>query len=252
VGLIQSPDLNESSGLAASRRFPGTFWSHNDKGNRPVLFAISRQGATQAQFLVAGKTILDWEDIALDAEGRLYIADTGNNEGARMAVAVHRLPEPNPATASPASSLSVQHSWDLRFPNAPFDSEGFFVHDAHGYLVSKVTKDRRAELFRFPLAHPEREPVVLEFVAQLPVTSPVTGADLSPDGRRLALVCKSGVFSFLIEGNPARAAQADPARVKFKHDAIEAVCFVPEGLLVSAESREIFLFDDPALRNPGP
>jgi hypothetical protein len=37
-----------------------------------------------------------------------------------------------------------------------------------------------------------------------------------------------------------------PAHTKFKHEHIEGCCFVPEGLLATAETREIFLFTDPA------
>src|SRR5436190_4224224 len=75
TGEIVDSELTESSGLVASRTFPGVFWTHNDHGSIPQLFAISRFGGTLGKFKVTGATISDWEDISIDAAGNLYLAD---------------------------------------------------------------------------------------------------------------------------------------------------------------------------------
>jgi hypothetical protein len=113
--------------------------------------------------------------------------------------------------------------------------------------VSKVFKDARAQIYRFPLA-PSKEPALLELVATTKIESPVTGADISPDGRMIGLVAKSGAFVYRIDGDVARAGKGKPYQAKFRHDSIEGCTFVPEGLLATAESREVFLFTDPAFR----
>ena len=41
LGAINDPSIDESSGLAASRRNPGLLWTHNDSGNPPYLFATN-------------------------------------------------------------------------------------------------------------------------------------------------------------------------------------------------------------------
>src|SRR5436190_23943580 len=64
LGVTTDPDLTENSGLVASRNFPGIFWTHNDHGSSPRLFAISRNGFALAKFRVTGATIADWEDIS--------------------------------------------------------------------------------------------------------------------------------------------------------------------------------------------
>ena len=33
-------EVRESSGLAVSRAYPGVFWTHNDSGDRPRLYAL--------------------------------------------------------------------------------------------------------------------------------------------------------------------------------------------------------------------
>jgi len=64
TGTIQDPDITESSGIVASRRFPGVFWTHNDDGGQPVLYAIGKRGQALGRVAVDGVTVKDWEDIA--------------------------------------------------------------------------------------------------------------------------------------------------------------------------------------------
>jgi hypothetical protein len=86
--------------------------------------------------------------------------------------------------------------------------------------------------------------LTLELVAATKIESPVAGADISPDGRLLALVAKSGAFVYRIDGDVAKAGKRKVYQTKFRHEHIEGCCFVPEGLLATAESREIYLFTD--------
>jgi len=51
------------------------FWTHND-GHSPYLFAVTRKGQTIRAYQV-GASFVDWEDIAVDAAGNLYLADIG-------------------------------------------------------------------------------------------------------------------------------------------------------------------------------
>jgi hypothetical protein len=244
IGRIGSPAITESSGLAASRRHPGVFWTHNDKGSKPRLFAITREGNLLAQFKIEGVKIADWEDIAIDDEGRLYLGDIGNNEGKRSDVEIYGVDEPDPT--STRGTLQPNRIWRLQYPVKPFDAESLFVHQGAGYVISKVTKDRQAEIYRFALE--DSGPRTLESTAKLPITSPVTGADISPDGKRIGVVCKAGAYVFRVDGDVAKAGSVTPWNTRFRHESIEACCFVPEGLMATAESREIFLFNEEAFR----
>jgi hypothetical protein len=243
IGRLISGRLTECSGVVASRQYPGTFWVHNDGGGqkRQVLYAISRTGQDKGEFRLADVFLTDWEDIAIDDQKHIYIADIGNNEGRRDEIAVHQLDEPDPVTGG--GTVRITKSWRLQYSGTRFDAESFFVWQDHGYIVSKVFKDERAEIYRFPLAG-TKQPVALESVARTKIESPVAGADLSADGKRLALVAKSGAFIIQVDGDLARANKQKGFQTKFRHDRVEGCAFVPEGLLAIAESREIFLFND--------
>ena len=247
LAYIRDPRIKESSGVVASRRYADVFWTHNDGGGpkKQVLYAIDREGNTRAFFSVIDVTLHDWEDIAIDNAGHLYIGDIGNNNAKRKTLAVYEIDEPNPQAGTGA--ISPKRAWKLKFPGAPFDCESLFVCKDYGYVVSKVFNNTRAQIFRFPLKE-TKWPLTLELVATTKIESPVTGADISADGTLLGLVAKNGAYVFRIAGDVTRVSNATPHHTKLKNEHIEGCCFVPEGLLVTSERRMIFLFTDPAFR----
>lgn len=238
LGEISNAKITESSGIVASRQHTNVFWTHNDGGKSETLFGITREGGTLGEFKVLGAKIDDWEDIAIDNERHLYIADTGDNDARRKRVTVFRVDEPDPS--APAGSARATHKWHLRWPNGPVDCEGLFIQGTHGYLVTKVKDDRRAEVYRFQCGPVETQ--VLEFVARLTIDSPVSGADISANGAAVAFVSSAGAFVYRIEGDLSKLARAQPYRARFKNDSMEACTFVPDGLLATTESRQIVLF----------
>lgn len=243
VGTIDHPNLRECSGVAPSQASTNVYWMHSD-GRRPVLYAVSRAGQSVREFIVDAPALQDWEDIASDHHGFLYLADTGNNEAVRDRLAVYQFREPDPAKGG--GLLPVTRSWLLRFPGQPFDCESLFIWQDHGYVIAKLFEDSPAAVYRFPLK-PARGPVTLEFVTRLAVTSPVTGADLSADGQKLVLTAKNGVYLFnKLGGDVAKAGQMTPRFARFKDKHIEGCCFAPDGILVTAETRQIYRFTDRA------
>src|SRR5438105_2218254 len=98
LGRITHPHITESSGIVASRQYPGVFWTHNDGGGfkKQVLYGITRSGKLAGEFRVTGALLHDWEDIAIDNEHHLFVGDIGNNNAAREHLAVYELDEPDP------------------------------------------------------------------------------------------------------------------------------------------------------------
>ena len=57
-------ELIENSAAAMSRRQPGVFFSINDSGNEPLLFALDTTG-DRGVWRVANATNVDWESLAI-------------------------------------------------------------------------------------------------------------------------------------------------------------------------------------------
>lgn len=243
LGKLEPRGLEECSGIVASRRHEGVFWAINDSGNAPALFAITVEGKLIAEYLVQAKND-DWEDLSIDDEGHLYIGEIGNNNAKKDALAVYRVDEPDPRAARKGAGapLKVNRVWRLKFPGEPFDCESLFIHGGKGYLIPKQLKAGDVTIYSFELEN--SAPATLAPVVEIPVRSPVTAAAVSPDGKRMAVLTVSGPRVFQIEGDVASAATAKSSSVVYVDTKMEAVCFVPEGLLVTTESREMFLFRD--------
>lgn len=248
IGRMSDLRISESSGVVASRRHEGVFWTHNDGGGprRQILYAIRRNGDSVASFPIIGATLHDWEDIAIDDAGHLFVGDIGNNDAKRDELAVYKIDEPNPALGAKVIPADDRR-WRLRFPAERFDCESLFIWKDYGYVISKVFDNARAQIFRFPLKE-TKEPITLELVATTKIESPVTGADISADGKRLGIVAKNGAYVFRIDGDVSQVIHGKFLHTKFKDEHIEGCCFVPEGLLVTSENRDIFLFTNAAFR----
>lgn len=238
IGAIDHPAIRESSGLAASRRHPGVFWTHNDKGNPSAIYAIDHKGVLLAEYEVAIPNT-DFEDIATDGDGKLYLGNIGNNGAKRTTLEVHRLSEPHPAHAAQGGSrLQVEKTWRLRFPSSAFDCESLVIHNGSGYVISKLFTGEPAAIYRFPLDGDGD--VVLEKVVEIPVKAPVTAADLSADGRALAVLSAAGLHLFTVDGDIARAKDAKPEEIALPDGKLEGVCFTADGILMTAESRQVY------------
>ena len=242
IGRLEPEALQEASGLVRSRRHPGVFWTHNDSGHASTLFAVRRDGSAIGEFAVAAPNV-DWEDIALDDRGRLYLGDIGNN-GRRLPIrAIYRLDEPGPDRTAEAGPLPVSAATFYRFPaDGRFDAEGLWIEGDHALLVAKYLDGREAELFEVPLEPPAPlfRPALPTRVGALPgFREPATGADLSEDGRRLA-VCGTDVARVYERPDQSGHAWTLIGTVRYRADQVEAICWDGADLILAGEGRGVY------------
>jgi hypothetical protein len=200
LATLEDRRVRESSGLAASRRTPGVIWTHNDSGDLPLVYAFDRGGRSRGTFRVEGAQAVDWEDIAAGpgparGESYLYAADIGDNGREREFVVVYRFPEPEvSATQDPPKeprATQPSEAIRLKYPDGAHNAEALAVHPTTGdiYVVTKANAE--AEVYK--LAAPFDPKVVNTMTKVATLRGPdffgtlVTGADISPDGRRVAL-----------------------------------------------------------------
>jgi hypothetical protein len=243
VGRIDSPAIPESSGVVESRRHAGVYWTLNDSGNAPAIFAIDRSGKLLGMFAVNAPNV-DWEDIAIDDAGFIYLADIGNNTAARNEVQVYRVAEPDPL-AKGNGPLAVDRTWRLTYPAKPFDAESLALLGDSGYVIAKYRDATLPGIYRFSLTDPAQvQP--LKQVATLSLRSPVTAADISSDGQQLAVMTVTGPAVYPIAGDIQNIAKPPIASIFFIDPVIEGICFTKGGLLATTEGRRVVFFALPA------
>jgi hypothetical protein len=203
LGILEYKEIKESSGIAASRTTPGLYWTHNDSGDGPFLYAFDDRGHSRGVWRVTGASARDWEDIAAGPgpePGRnyLYIGDIGDNAEARTEIVVYRVPEPviNPAdvaaTKSKPQSTQDLESIRLRYPDGKHDAEALLIHPVTGnlYIVIKI-EFGPSIIYEATAPLGTGETTTMVRVGELNVPSLfggiITGADISPDGLRIVL-----------------------------------------------------------------
>jgi hypothetical protein len=191
-------EINESSGLEETGT-PGVFFTHNDAGNAAELYKINAKGQLLATLPVAGAENIDWEDIARDSQGNIYIADTGNNDNKRKRLKIYKLQHGDPEQVSEIIfNYGDRKNGSGQKGPYEYDCEAIFWHHSKLYLV---TKDKgnglQARLYELPDTPGDHE---AQQIGHYPVNSPVTAADISPDGKRLLLLSVGKIHLFQVEG----------------------------------------------------
>jgi hypothetical protein len=210
TGVFQHPMLDESSGLAASRRQPGVLWTLNDSGNDPWIFATDTLGRDHGAFTVIGAENRDWEAIALGPCGSrdcLYIADTGDNGRDLGTARIYRVPEPAIPARSPRTRAA--EVLEFRYPRGSWDVEAALVGgDGTVYLITKAG-GRAPTVYRLrPEAWGKDQPALAEAIGKLPIDAGslgnrVTDAALSPSGGQVAVRTYLAVYLFALTSQGA-------------------------------------------------
>ena len=267
-GVMADARLAETSGLAASRVRAGALWVHNDSGHAPELHLMSTEGARLASVTLDGVRNVDWEDLAafeLDGKRYLLIADTGDNGGLRRTLELIVVEEPSRIS----DGMRLAPAWSLRFrwPDGARDCEAVAVDPVAGEVLLVSKKRVPPELFRLALRpggdgvqtarrvgrlRGIAQPSAAE-LAQNPVygryRSQVTAADLSPDGRTLAVLNYQAVYLYRRDpGARWPSALSRPRRLDFTWmPQAEALGFSLDGgsLWVAGEQRPSPLIEFP-------
>jgi hypothetical protein len=179
---ISDPRITESSGLAASRLHPGVYWTHNDSGDGPYVYAIdSATGKTVARVAMRGVHVRDVEAISTGPDGTLYIGDIGDNLGGSWPrVWIYRFPEPRRLRDQ---TVDVTR-YTVRYDAGPRDAEALMVHPRTGRVYIASKNEDGGHLYAGPAELSTKTTNVFRSVADVPW---VTDGAFSPDGTRLVL-----------------------------------------------------------------
>lgn len=237
--------LPEASGMVLSSNGKG-LWLLNDSGNEARLHALDMEGKVLSGdgVKVLGAVNRDWEALASDGQGRLYIGDIGDNLNQRSYISVYQVREP----AFKDESATVEARFDYVYPEKGehlmsmlnFDAEALFWFRDELYLLTKHRGDADSVLYRLPL-EVSSKPQAAQQVRLFKGLGQVTGADVSPDGRWLAVLTYERVWLF------ETAALQEPERLPaasfvFKRKLpVEAVAFRDnKTLFIASEDFELF------------
>ncbi|MEP6835916.1 MAG: hypothetical protein ABJB74_21180 [Gemmatimonas sp.] len=232
VRMNEPSDLQESSAAVMSSTQPGVFFTINDSGNDPALFALDTTGKTRGRWRVTGASNNDWEAAsrgtclratAATTAGAacLFLGDVGDNGAVRPDVKLYQVTEPTVTRDMTEGELRAE-TLVVRYPDGPHDVEAMYVGPTgNTYLLTKRPLKntagtlRQALVFEVPVAawasHDTVTATLLDSLPIVPGSSSLrrlTDASLSDDSRFLAIRTYGQIYIFATDTTSGRVINA--------------------------------------------
>lgn len=183
-------------------------WTIEDQKNAPILFGFNKQGDLIKKIAITNAENNDWEDLTSDSEGNIYIGDFGNNDNDRENLAIYKVNSSNLSTDQTAVESVVEFYYPEQKDFPPkkkelvYDSEAFFYYNNAFYLFTKNRSskfDGTTALYRvnnIPGTKQAAEKIADFVTCDNFNGCAITGADISPDGKKVVLLGSDKLWLF--------------------------------------------------------
>lgn len=200
------PDLlSESSGLEITA--PEIYWSHNDHKGAAQLYAFDDDGTLLRTLTIDNATNEDWEDMAKDKEGNLYIGDFGNNDNDRKDLKIYKIANPQLHLLDNVNAEIINFKFKDQKAFPPnekemfFDIEAMFIKGTHIFLLSRDRSkpfSGKTRLYQLLNSPGNQEAVFLAEFETNPKKNKgqITSADISPDEKKLVILANEALWIF--------------------------------------------------------
>lgn len=239
---IDKPARDEVSGIVKDLRYEDVFWVHGDSGTKNRIYPINNKGEMLPDkdsegLEITGIENRDWEDITIDKEGNILIADVGNNCSCRSDQSIIRVI--NPQTSSSVSentevfrvSYQKPEGFLYRFLNYSMDVEAVFWKEEVLYILTKRFRGKETKLFKLENLSTEKDNE-FQLVQKVDFDDEVTGADYAFG--KLAVLTYKSLWIFH-DDDTESFFDGDVSRYEFKADQVESVAFIDSGTVMIVE-----------------
>ncbi len=247
IGTITDKKLDEVSGLIASVKNPGYYWTHNDSGGKPWIYLIDTAGTIHFTVKLEAIKNRDWEDITMD-KGNIYIGEIGDNDAKRKVYRIYQIVEPKMDSTStytvPRDSINKMK---FMYENGPRDAETLIYDYSNDELVIITKRDKDAFVYSFPFK-PGKELQTIAPSGTIPFTR-FTAGNSKPNGE---FVIKNYDYIVYWKGSNksilTRLMNESPVRIPYNSEPQgEAITFTLDGDLITA-TEKVEGFDQNILR----
>ncbi|MBI1286456.1 MAG: hypothetical protein GC178_02650 [Flavobacteriales bacterium] len=197
--------VSETSGIVNGPN--GWFWTHNDSGNPAELYCVDTNGVLQRTVSVIGDVNTDWEEVAKDDEGNLYVGNFGNNSLDRTDLHIVKIPRIDTCTVNAVVTDTIRFSYpdQTAFPPSGsygnFDMEAMFWFNDSLHLFSKDRSNPSTgytKHYRLPTQNGTYVAELLDsfYVGHTSFVFAVTAADISENADSVVLLTSDKVLLF--------------------------------------------------------
>lgn len=178
------------------------YYTLNDSGCKPEVFAINEKGELLDKKTIPNSTNKDWEELLFYKDSlrhpHLVIGDIGNNYNHRKNLCLYNYDVTTNTTSKHAFSYADQHQFPPVEDSLNFDCEAFFIRDSSYYFISKNRGKGPVKLYQLSqdtAAH------TANVIQKLSFKGMVTGCSTFNDAagkEKIAVVLYGRIFLFEI------------------------------------------------------
>lgn len=215
TGKLDSKQMDEISGIAASGINKDIYYVHNDSGDTSRFFAITADGKLKSTVYFKGEgseplAVRDCEDIAVGPgpvknKSYIYLGDIGDNGSSRHYITIYRFAEKASWLDTTIAKTESSRVF-LKYPDGPRDAETLMVDPIERlmYIVSK--RQDSVSVYTTPLNFKPNDTVTLTrrcklFFAGVKIFKWITAGDISKDGSQVVLRSYEKVYYWRRKGN---------------------------------------------------
>lgn len=232
-------EINEASGIEILP--DGSLLVNNDSGDAPQLYRINVLGELQNLVFINDTIAIDYEELAKDNSGHLYIGDFGNNSMTRTNLVVYKSIEllDQIVDTIHVERINFQYVEQSEFPPANgeqnFDCEAMF-HDGNRLLL--FTKNHSDTTFTYVYSLPDTAGnYSVVRIDSIVSNGLVTSASISEDGSRVAILGES--FLMVFWNYQTLGFGSNYIRIEFTRTQKEGVCFKNNHLVYIVDEEEL-------------
>lgn len=138
-------EMQEISGIEVFSK-SDLIWGINDSGNKNRVYGIDKTGNIAKEVEIENTKNADWEDLAKDSHGTLFIGDFGNNHNKRKNLVIYKVKDfLNQSEKAKAEKIKFSLEDQTEFPpdddHLNFGIESFFWKSGSLYLFTKNRSD---------------------------------------------------------------------------------------------------------------
>lgn len=199
-------NLSEISGIEFDK--DGNLWAINDSGNSTEIHQIDTTGQIIRSINITNAKNKDWEDLTQDDFGHFFIGDFGNNDNQRQDLTIYKIENPIDLKTAETEAEIIRFKFNdqdverTKDSLKNFDLEAFVFYKKKLYLFTKNrTKpfDGYTNLYKMgDYASNQKAVKVSKFktCAAGKYQCWITGAALSPNRKKLALLGSNKIWIF--------------------------------------------------------
>lgn len=238
-----SDTIHETSGLETAGDH---FMSFNDSGGEPAVYFFNDHTILH-KTIIGNAFNVDWEDIATDGQF-YYIADIGNNFGARDTLTIYKISADKLKT-----SIHVQDAEKITFSyneetshalNGMYshDSEALIAYNDSLYLFTKNWVSMSTQVYVLPATPGHYH---IKSFYSYPVNALITAADIDHKNKEVVLAGYRRGYPILIryqfDQNPGIIYCGGKARKYYKlfGTQVEGACYGNDGLIYFTSEKRV-------------